>query len=417
MLDPLRSRSYPRDLAARVREVWPAGAHPLPATLEALLDTAYHASFLRDEERAVTCRLLVAPAESIAAEGGPPTGLLRLRFDQPRAFNEHEIRRLSPAAKYHRALIGVDATDGRLITWGIVQSGPRWLQAAHGGRAVEPPLPERLVIRVVRPGQILVRCGGNQVAELRNGKLTNLALDVFQSRWLPDWFIEERNTILAEHRSLHGETRIDAIASELSRHVAQQMLKRVVGTMRAVHHGGTIVIAPPDCVVDRHLSTKYAFSDEQPRRRFRALLLSILGALAQSDVDTITGSSIYLSTTDPRIAELDEALFEMSNLIASLADVDGAVVLTKRFEILGFGAEISGELPPTATVRRALDLEGESYFEEAVDGVGTRHRSAYRLCAAIPTALALVVSQDGSVRFVTQHRNAVTYWDHGAGDD
>src|SRR6202044_2230178 len=48
-------RSYPSHLAARVRGSWPADALPLPARLEVLLDTAYHASFLRDEERPVAC--------------------------------------------------------------------------------------------------------------------------------------------------------------------------------------------------------------------------------------------------------------------------------------------------------------------------------------------------------------------------
>jgi DNA integrity scanning protein DisA with diadenylate cyclase activity len=44
--------------------------------------------------------------------------------------------------------------------------------------------------------------------------------------------------------------------------------------------------------------------------------------------------------------------------------------------------------------------------------MGTRHRSAYRLCARFPEALAIVISQDGGVRFVGWHDGAVTYWDH-----
>jgi DNA integrity scanning protein DisA with diadenylate cyclase activity len=91
--------------------------------------------------------------------------------------------------------------------------------------------------------------------------------------------------------------------------------------------------------------------------------------------------------------------------------------MTKRFEILGFGAEISGELPRVDQVRRAVDLEGTSFVTEVAEAVGTRHRSAYRFCAAVPGALAVVVSQDGGVRFVTMHEAHVTYWDHGPGDD
>jgi hypothetical protein len=91
----------------------------------------------------------------------------------------------------------------------------------------------------------------------------------------------------------------------------------------------------------------------------------------------------------------------MAYLVAGCAEVDGAVVLTKRFELLGFGGEISGELPGVVTVRRALDLEGVHAEEEFTESVGTRHRSAYRLCLALPNTLAIVVSQDGTVRFVT----------------
>ena len=60
---------------------------------------------------------------------------------------------------------------------------------------------------------------------------------------------------------------------------------------------------------------------------------------------------------------------------------------------------------------RASDLEGEVREEEATDGVGTRHRSVYRLCAAIHDALGIVVSQDGGVRLVGVKDGAVTYWD------
>jgi hypothetical protein len=105
-------------------------------------------------------------------------------------------------------------------------------------------------------------------------------------------------------------------------------------------------------------------------------------------------------------------VFEVSRLCASLADVDGAVVMTKRFELLGFGGEILGGPGDLPTVRRALDLEGDSYEVEPVDGVGTRHRSAYRLCQQIHDAVVLVVSHDAGARFVAWHHGAVTYWDH-----
>jgi hypothetical protein len=83
------------------------------------------------------------------------------------------------------------------------------------------------------------------------------------------------------------------------------------------------------------------------------------------------------------------------------------VVMSKHNELLGFGGMISGRLPDVERVWRALDLEGEEVAEEATGNVGARHRSAYRLDGAA----AVVISQDGGVRFVCQRGGRVTYWE------
>ena len=58
-----------------------------------------------------------------------------------------------------------------------------------------------------------------------------------------------------------------------------------------------------------------------------------------------------------------------------------------------------------------LDVEADTAFDESAEGVGTRHRSAYRLCKALPDVIAVVISQDGNVRFIKRKDGAVTYWD------
>lgn len=122
-------------------------------------------------------------------------------------------------------------------------------------------------------------------------------------------------------------------------------------------------------------------------------MLSILEAVAghAATMGRTATVDLYRTMTDSHIAELDEGLFEVGHLIASLAAVDGAVVMTKRFEILGFGAEIAAGLAPISEVRRAVDLEADTFVTELVDSVGTRHRSAYRFCNAVPDAIAIVV--------------------------
>jgi hypothetical protein len=72
---------------------------------------------------------------------------------------------------------------------------------------------------------------------------------------------------------------------------------------------------------------------------------------------------------------------------------------------------ISGRLPAIRRVARALDLEGEKIAEEETGNVGARHRSAYRLADALPGAVAIVISQDGGVRFIGKKGGRVPYWE------
>jgi hypothetical protein len=72
---------------------------------------------------------------------------------------------------------------------------------------------------------------------------------------------------------------------------------------------------------------------------------------------------------------------------------------------------ISGELPDVRYIRKAHDSEVREFSMEPADGAGSRHRSAYRFCQAAPDSVAIVISQDGSVRFIKCVDDQVTYWD------
>jgi len=420
--------AYPLQLATYVLGQWPSRVEssadgverPSLVMLDRLLSTAYQASLLREEERPITFRLIVGEPAEFPEDGGPPYGLHRLAFDAPRPYSEHELRRLAPAAKYHRTLIGVrKGTREHLEIWGLLQSGPRWMQHAHGGRAVQKVGPSRhLAVRATAPGRIAVVVGDTTLAELRGGMVNAATFDVFESAWLGRSFAATRDEVLglydeAREREKKAWPRLDPSAV---RFVSQQMVKRLISTMKSAHHGGTLLVLPQQwshADLGRYVRMKYRFASGEPRQRFRTLLLAVLRELAETSPQAESiGAKEYEESTSPCIAVLDEAIFEVSHLFAALGDVDGAVVMTQRFELLGFGGEISGQLPDVPSVRRALDLEGTESEEELAEGVGTRHRSAYRLCQAIEGALAIVVSQDGGVRFVKWSSGAVTYWDH-----
>ena len=116
--------SYPGDLARFVRDRWgddvpgpSGGVDPLPdaAALESFFEACYQASMLREEERPVVFRAILAEPALFDPEGRPPEGLQRLAFPRPLPFDPRELRRLSVAADPQRTLIGVwrDGEIGR----------------------------------------------------------------------------------------------------------------------------------------------------------------------------------------------------------------------------------------------------------------------------------------------------------------
>lgn len=419
--------AYPHDLAAFAVERWPSDPPPDAVVLDRLCAVCYHASMQRDEDRAITCRVLFAPPTTFPDDGGPPDELHCLRFEHPRSFTVRELRRLSAAANTARTLIGVCVSkDGALEIWGLVYQGSRWTHDFIGGRGGGPELPDVPVLHAMSAGALEIRCGTELVGRLERGAISESRYDVFESTWLHQDFRalqDDLNQCHAEARRRARERgeRWAEPEPTLARLIGEQMMKRAISVARwQQRHGGMLVFLPGDgtpsdtAAVDL-LDIKYPFTQSGARRRFFDLVaatLDRLGALhGELGRDVVTWDDVRESS-DEQLEALDEGLFGLANLLANLTAVDGAVVLDKHLEILGFGAEISGELPSVPIVDRALDPEGNAVVPEQSEHEGTRHRSAYRLVAALPGALVIVISQDGGVRFVTQHNGRVTYWTH-----
>jgi hypothetical protein len=159
------------------------------------------------------------------------------------------------------------------------------------------------------------------------------------------------------------------------------------------------------------LRLKYRLRQDEPSHRYRSLLLEILSDLAERSVKSSLDWNDFADDTSPRVEQLEQAVFELSRALANLTAIDGAVVLDKRFGVLGFGAEVSAELPSPTEVWRALDVEGDQLQLDDVENVGTRHRAAYRFVHQRPTRLAIVVSHDGGVSFVTSRDGRVVFWE------
>jgi hypothetical protein len=415
--------AYPPDLARYLREHWPSGRR-LSVSHEALcevLSVAFQASLTSEETRPTRFRLLLTHPANLPEAGRPNEGVLRLPFAESRPLNADELRNLSPSVPFESSLIGAHHDDGKLRIWGIAHSGPAWLAPTWGGRSLIPNWTYDPIIHVTGPGRLAVRCAGHLVGGLERDVLVNATMDVFDSEWLPALFARERREVQDEHAAGQARTSSPTVADQsLVGRVGQHMLRRTIQLVRGARHGGMLLVAdfgggpiPPSGPAN--VGIKYRFDASEPTRRYRTLLFEILDRLAAGTTNASVDWADFERDTNPDLEKLEQSVFEMSRVISSLAAIDGAVVLDKRFTILGFGGEVSGELPAPLRIFRALDMEGTERELAALEDVGTRHRAAYRFVRRHPRGLAIVISHDGGVTFVANRDDEVVFWEQSVG--
>jgi len=410
--------AYPPDLAQYVENHWPSDrALSVPGdALREALSVAFQASLTSEEARPTRFRLLLTPPDRLPASGVPNEGVLRLRFDHSRPLSADELRRLSPSVPFETALIGVSEEEGKLRIWGLAHSGPAWLAPTWGGRSLVPNWTYDPIIHVTGPGHIAVRCAGKLVGALERGLLVDALMDVFDSEWLPSLFARERAQVQAEHAALQAHTSSPTLADpSLVGRIGQHMVRRAIQLVRGLGHGGMILAVDSAAGETPNglggLRLKYRFDRDEPAGRYRTLLFQILERVAVATSKESVGWLDFALDSSPGLEKLEQAIFELSRLIANLTAIDGAVVVDKRFRLVGFGAEVSAELPAPFRVWRALDTEGAEREPDDIENVGTRHRAAYRFVHDHPGGLAIVISHDGGVSFVANRDQEVIFWE------
>jgi len=381
------------------------------------ISVAYQASLTAEEARPTRFRLLLTPPETLPLEGRPNEGALRLVFSETRPFNPEELRSLGPSAPFEASLIGASEREGQLRIWGLAHSGPAWLAPNWGGRSLVPNWTFDPIIHVTGPGHIVVRCAGRLIGGLERGHLINATMDVFESSWLPELFLRERQDVQRAHAAAQARSASPTVADQsLVGRIGQHMLRRAIQLVRGARHGGMILIPDTEAeTIPSSVNLKYRFEAAEPARRYRTLLFSILDRLAAGTTSPSVDWTDFQRDTDPVLEKLEQAVFEMSRVMAGLAAIDGAVLIDKRFALLGFGGEVSGEIPNPPQVWRANDIEAHEREPAAFEDVGTRHRAAYRFVHHHPGGLAIVISQDGNVSFVANRSGDVVFWEQTVG--
>ena len=428
--------TYPNDLVSHTQKAWKTvrfhRAEILPTlprakVLKRLLEVSYHASFLTDESRKIGFRIVFGSKSEVERQQHPPLGthpeITLIEFQKNRTFNEKEILRLAPAADPTNVLICVCRIENteELEIWGLIEAGESWWSFLTGDSDSTTFPPNLLTISVAEPGNLTISRQGFILIHLRNGNLSrsNRTIGgVLFAGPIADYFAAAKKQLYADVYTRHKTRYEDAkySASEYARY-----LRRLIFRIRAFSHGGTLIVVPdsftPDdpafknklivkypCIYDRVwelLISEIVHHDKYYEMKFRL----------DDEKNIIAPEQFHdLMKARDTIDQIDQALSNSVKFLAALSNIDGAVVITDHFRLLGFGAEVVVPSVGLDQIMSSKDEFGETGEMVDIEMFGTRHRSAMRFCSACEWAIAFVLSQDGGVKVIKKQGAKLVMW-------
>jgi Probable sensor domain DACNV len=328
--------------AARSTAVGPVAFAPDVQTLEAIIDAAFWASLRREEGYAPKISLAFLP---------PEQGVHPLMFERPLALGATALARVAPAVERAGIHLGVWPRDGEVSVWGTTRTIPMYC----------------FVLEVASPGLLVIKHHRGDVS----GKFVNVAVLEGDSLKI----VDERASSLPDCppllTSLLG---FDAPASWAQ---SVNVLVQLAVSMRAHGRGGALLVVPAGTETWRESIVRPISYGVSPR--FDEL------------------ADLMRDTRDDRPMWQD-ALAQAVETIAGLTAVDGATILTDRYELVAFGAKITrregSARVESVTVTEPIEGAVSETMHPSELG-GTRHLSAAQFVHDQRDSVALVASQDG----------------------
>ncbi len=331
-----------------------------------MIDSAVWTSFATDEGNTVTISIILNPSED---------SFDTFIFDKPISFDVNNLVKLGAALEIPRADVGVwPNEENRLVIWGFKT------------RSVDTLIPN-LCVEAMGPGSVLITFGGKSLAALIGNKAFFIDHAPLMSKIIPKLSSphdKQKDTIL-----------------HLMRYMS---LLNTARNMRQHARGGTLLVVSDTGEWQHSIDTPVPYTG---------------GAIfLESDYDVTKKPSLMATVKNFFGASFqNKTLVERENLerfgnqldqqckhIARLTAVDGALVMSFDRFVYCFGAKITlgqNQILPT-DIRVYKPVEGDNGSTvNLMDLGGTRHQSAARFVHAQPESVAIVVSQDGHVSFIS----------------
>jgi hypothetical protein len=339
---PRVAAHFARHIAAAQRDGRSTAPAPSVATIEMMIDAAFWASLRREEGYRPRISLAYLPPEQSARP---------LLFERPIPLAPALLARVAPAVERAGIHLGVWDADGELRVWGTTRTIPMFC----------------FVLEVSSPGLLVIKHHRGE----ESGKYINVA--VLEGDRL--MMIDERASSLPDCPPLLSSLLgFEAPASWAD---SVNVLVQLAASMRAHGRGGALLVVPSGSATWGESIVHPILYRVQP---YFSELTDLMN-------DPATERHHW-----------QEALTRAVDAVAGLTAVDGATIITDRYELLAFGAKIArrdGEQRiESVIVTEPIEGSVATTMNPSEMG-GTRHLSAAQFVHDQRDAVALVASQDG----------------------
>ena len=351
----------------KVREIEEDQKLPSKEILEEVCQVLLNVSCMREEGRFPSFRVcFVRPDSELLSTYIYAHVLL---FKSPIEFNTRNLHKLAPALNPDMSYLLLDITQRPFTAVGVIAAYTAWEKIMTHELSSGNRMPKIPNILVNGPGELRACFGEASMVNYNSGNCVFFRTDTFTS------------TLIAD------ELGNGATVSEKDR---LKLLYRILWIVGNYHHGGAVLVVPNAESCKEYIDLKYQLASD------------------------------FLFSDKYKLAHLtdktrEKEIITYADLIAKLTSVDGSVVLTKDFDLLGFGAEIlTDQMENTQPLMCFVDYDDrENTFKQFKDN-GMRHRAGYRFANAVEGSVVFIISQDGVIEACTKHDGKVVVYDNVA---
>ncbi len=303
------------------------------------------------------------------------------------AISQAVLYRLSPGIADRPFALAIHEHEGVICSAGVTIIEHSGFSVEDDGLRYElSSIDHGLVIRVEDPGQFIIR------SQLENGIVMTCEYKCENMQVIQDFC---QNEVFRE-LSLRLARSINPSSAEMPRSLTyvQGALAEIVSRIVEKEHGSSHFSSPGCETAGIGHELSIAYNTEGP------------------DVGEVVAMVLAMQRGDTQNI-LDRWNYSIRN-IASISQMDGALVFDARFKLVGVKGIINCPFPDERNILGVTPGEytpqGACHEPFDIGNYGTRHRSAISFAHRFPGSFVIVVSQDKNISIITRKLEMCWYY-------